>query len=688
MNEQIMYYCPMHCEGDKQYREPGNCPVCGMDLVPTAQLEGNPEADRWRRRLVISTAFALPVFLISMSDMIPGNPIYNWMDRSLWNWLQLLLSLPVIFYAGWTFFVRAWNSIRRRSLNMFTLIGMGTTAAFLFSIAGLIFPSFFPEELKFPDGSVHLYFEASVVIITLVILGQWIEARAHGRTNDALESLLKLRPAKVKLLTSRGDIEIETKAVMRGDRLRVLSGERIPVDGVIEEGNTNIDESAITGEPIPVDKKPGAWLHSGSMNGMAAIVMKAEKVGAQSMISQIIEQVKEASRSRSDFQRLADLVSSWFVPIVIGVAVITFLVWALALGSLNFALVNAIAVLLIACPCALGLATPMSVKVGMGKAAQQGVFVKEAKFLENLQRVDTLLLDKTGTLTEGKPRVARLEFVKDGIDRAMAQRILLSLCSQSKHPLSTAVIKHLPQTETVELQLQEIPGAGLKAKVDGVEWGFGNEALVGEEKVGARTSSFLYQSGEKVCTIEYEDSLKEGVKDIIHKLQRKGLEIGILSGDRQEVVEAVGKKLNIGICKGNLRPGDKLEAIKSFQSEGRTIAFGGDGINDAPALSQAEVGIAMGDGTDVANDTADISLLGGNLSGILKAREISEALVKNIKQNLFLAFVYNTIGIPIAAGILFPLFGILLSPMIAAAAMSFSSVSVIANSLRLRNLRL
>ena len=738
------FYCPMHCEGDKTYDEPGDCPVCGMDLVEEQSLAAvstgewtcpmHPEVvkdepgdcpicgmelvpkepdlsaeektyAKLLRKFRIATAFTLPIFLIAMSEMVPGNPIYRLMPLKYWNWVQFALSLPVVFYATWMFFQRAYSSVRRMSPNMFTLIGLGAGVAWLFSVSGLLFPGAFPEQFKTEAGTVHVYFEAATVILTLVLLGQLLEARAHSKTNSAVKELLKLAPNTAIKMEAGQEVRVGIDKIVPGDILKVKPGEKIPVDGVLTEGDTSVDESMISGEPIPVRKTAGDPVSSGTINGNQSFLMKAEKVGSDTLLSQIIQMVNDASRSRAPIQKLADKVSGYFVPIVVLIALLTFGAWAI-LGpqpAYVYALVNAIAVLIIACPCALGLATPMSVMVGVGKGAQNGVLVKNAEALEKMDKVTTLIVDKTGTLTEGKPTVEKVASFKRDFTDMEILRYMLSLNIHSEHPLADAIVQY-GKEQRIEaykvLDFKAVTGKGVEGEANDSKLALGNPEMMeyagaylsGEMAQEARTYqkqgktvSFLAIEGEVAGYIVIGDKIKKSSARAIEKLQEKGVKVVMLTGDNHETAQAVAQELNLADFKANMLPEDKLKEVERLQQEGELVAMAGDGINDAPALAKSDVGIAMGTGTDVAIESAMITLVKGDLQGIVKARNLGDAVMKNIRQNLFFALAYNTLGVPIAAGVLFPFFGILLSPMIAALAMSFSSVSVIGNALRLRS---
>jgi len=745
------FYCPMHCEGDKTYDssgdcpvcgmdlvveqnlstvssaqwtcpmhpevvkdESGSCPVCGMDLVPM-QVDLSAEEKNYKdllRKFWIATAFTLPIFIIAMSEMIPKNPLYDLMEQKYWNWIQFALSIPVVFYATWMFFERAYRSIRTWNLNMFTLIGIGAGVAWLFSLIGMFFPDVFPDQFKSPSGAVHVYFEAATVILTLVLLGQLLEARAHSQTNTAVKELLKLAPNKATRVLDGHEQEVSIDEIQLNDILRVRPGEKIPVDGSITEGQTSIDESMISGEPIPVSKVQGDQVSSGTINGNQTFLMRAEKVGSDTLLSQIIHMVNDASRSRAPIQNLADTVSGYFVPAVVIISVITFIVWALwgPEPAYVYAFVNAIAVLIIACPCALGLATSMSVMVGVGKGAQNGVLIKNAEALEKMDRVDTLIIDKTGTITEGRPRVEKIGAFGQALSENEVLQYIVSLNSNSEHPLADATVEY-GKEKAVDIgssglesdNFTAVTGMGVKASIKGKHVALGNpkmmeqaEAEIGHEMESeakryqqeGKTVSYLSIDKTVVGYVVIGDRIKETSAKAIRALQDIGIEVIMLTGDNHNTAQAVATELDLAEFKASMLPEDKLKEVERLQAAGKVVAMAGDGINDAPALAKSDVGIAMGTGTDVAIESAMITLVKGDLQGIVKARHLSDGVMKNIKQNLFFAFIYNSIGVPIAAGVLFPFFGILLSPMIAALAMSFSSVSVIVNALRLRSLKL
>lgn len=694
----------MMCEGDKVYDAPGDCPVCGMDLVPLETNEDEEQSNYLRllNKLKIALLFTVPIFFIAMSDMLVNNPLYKVMPQSAWNWVQFLLSLPVVFYACFILFKRAYASLITRNLNMFTLVGIGAGAAWLYSVMALLFPS-----LLSAMGGVHLYFESATVILTLVMLGQVMEAKAHQKTHSAIKELMQLAPQKATRLQGDKEQEVDLSEIKIGDILKVKPGEKIPVDGTITEGSSSIDESMITGEPIPVDKVLGDEVSQGTLNGNKVFLMKAKRVGHDTLLAGIIQMVNDASRSRAPIQRLADRVSAYFVPIVVGVAALTFAVWFLFSHNHPWAnaFVNAIAVLIIACPCALGLATPMSIMVGIGKGAQRGVLIKKAEALEKLKGINLVLIDKTGTITEGKPSVEEL-VTTEGRKKMEMLQLINSLNQNSEHPLAKATLKFGSERHVSALPVQHyesITGKGVVGEVQNQSVALGNEALM--ESVGAQDIHNLYAQAERFinqgATVSYlavnqevlafvviSDKIKENSVQALKALSKKGIKVVMLSGDSLGTVKAVAKKVGIADFKAEMLPQDKLEEVKRYQAQGYQVAMAGDGMNDAPALAQSDVGIAMGTGTDVAMESADVTLVKGDLQGILRARLLSEKVLKNIKENLFFALVYNTLGVPIAAGILYPFFGILLSPMIAALAMSFSSVSVIANALRLRRAKI
>ncbi|WP_299124647.1 heavy metal translocating P-type ATPase [uncultured Winogradskyella sp.] len=741
------FYCPMHCEGDKTYDAPGDCPVCGMDLVEEQNLSATSkeqwtcpmhpeivkdeagscpicgmdlvpmEADssaeektykKLLKKFWIASVFTLPIFLIAMSEMLNNNPLYNIMEQKNWNWIQFALSIPVVFYATWMFFERAYKSIKTWNLNMFTLIGIGAGVAWLFSVFGMLFPDVFPEQFKTESGAVHVYFEAATVILTLVLLGQLLEARAHSKTNSAVKELLKLAPNKAIKIVDGEEIEVSIDEIELNDILKVKPGDKIPVDGVITEGETTIDESMITGEPIPVNKSQEDKVSSGTINGNQSFLMKAEKVGSDTLLSQIIHMVNDASRSRAPIQNLADKVSGYFVPVVVLISIITFIIWSIwgPEPVYVYAFVNAIAVLIIACPCALGLATPMSVMVGVGKGAQNGVLIKNAEALEKMDKVNTLIVDKTGTITEGKPTVEKVGAFGNNFNDNEVLQYIVSLNTNSEHPLAEATVKYGKEQNTEVIKSEDfsaVTGKGVEAIIKGKNVALGNPKMMEyanaditskmkeEAKIyqkQGKTVSYLAVNKTVVGYVVIGDKIKETSAKAIKELQDKGIDVIMLTGDNHDTAQAVASELNLADFKSSMLPEDKLKEVEKLQQKGKVVAMAGDGINDAPALAKSDVGIAMGTGTDVAIESAMITLVKGDLHGIVKARHLSDAVMKNIKQNLFFALIYNTLGVPIAAGVLFPFFGILLSPMIAALAMSFSSVSVIANALRLRTIKI
>ncbi|HEY4424784.1 MAG TPA: heavy metal translocating P-type ATPase [Pyrinomonadaceae bacterium] len=693
------YTCPMHPEIIRD--DPGSCPICGMALEPltvSLEEEENHELKDMTRRLWIAVQAAIPVFLLGMSDLYPGQPLQQLVSMRTLQWMQLVLASPVVLWCGWPFFVRAWQSIVNRSLNMFTLIGLGVGVGYLFSVIAVVAPGVFPASFRDQHGNVPVYFEAAAVIVALVLLGQVLELRARSRTGNAIRELLGLAPKTARRIGHGHEEDVPLDHVHPGDLLRVRPGERVPVDGVVVEGKSSVDESMITGEPIPVEKSSGARVVGATVNGTGSFVMRAERVGSETLLAQIVQMVAEAQRSRAPIQKLADVVSSYFVPAVVLIALVTFIVWSVwgPVPQMAHGLVNAVAVLIIACPCALGLATPMSIMVATGKAAQNGVLFRNAEAIEVMRKVDTLVVDKTGTLTEGKPRLESVVVV-DGFDERTLLALAGSLERSSEHPLAAAIVAGANE-RGIEIRdatrFQSITGKGVVGEVDGHRVAVGNRSLLDDPKLDARaeelrvnghTIMFVVIDGKPAGLIGVADPIKSTTPDAIKQLHAEGIRLVMLTGDSRTTAEAVARKLGIDEVVAEVLPDQKVEVVKKFQSSGRIVAMAGDGINDAPALAQAHVGIAMGTGTDVAMKSADVTLVKGDLRGIVRARSLSRATMRNIKQNLFFAFIYNTLGVPIAAGVLYPFFGILLSPMLAAAAMSFSSVSVIANALRLRH---
>jgi len=708
-NDTRTYTCPMHPEIRQQ--GPGSCPLCGMALEPlevSAEDDGpNPELVGMSKRFKVSAFFSVPLLLIAMSEMIPGINLAHRMSSTVYAWLQFALATPVVLWAGKPIFERAWQSVINRSLNMFTLIGLGTAVAYLFSVVGTMAPGLFPDSLRGHSGGIGLYYEAAAVIMALVLLGQVLELKARSQTSGAIRALLGLAPKTARRVSSDGtDEEVSLSSIKVGDRLRVRPGERVPVDGVVQSGGSAVDESMVTGESLPVEKTAGDKTTGGTVNGTGSFVMEATRVGSETVLAQIVRMVSQAQRSRAPIQRLADEISSYFVPAVILIAAATAAVWGIwgPEPRLAYALVNAVAVLIIACPCALGLATPMSIMVGTGKGAQAGVLIKNAEVLETLARVNTLVVDKTGTLTEGKPRLVRV-VAQSGHSEDEVLRIAASLEKASEHPLAAAIIQGATQRALVLAETKEfksVSGHGVQGVVEGRSVLLGNRKMLEDQNVktdpllvqaetlrqGGQTVVFLAVDGQLAGLVSVADSIRESTPAVIRELKRQGIEIVMLTGDHRKTAEAVARTLGIDRLEAEVLPDQKSAVIQKLQSEGRIVGMAGDGVNDAPALAQAQVGIAMGSGTDVAMESAGVTLMGGDLSGILRARRLSQATVRNIRQNLMFAFGYNILGIPLAAGILYPHFGLLLSPMIASAAMSLSSVSVIGNALRLRKVAL
>jgi len=702
---QVEYTCPMH----PQVRQmgPGNCPICGMALEPvlaTAEQGESPELRDMTRRFWIGTALTVPVFALEMGGHLTN--LNHLLGQQMSNWIQLLLGTPVVLWAGWPFFVRAVASVKNRSLNMFSLIALGTGAAWLYSIVGTVAPQLFPASLRMADGAVAIYFEAAAVITVLVLLGQVLELRAREKTSGAIKALLGLAPKTAVKVDAQGNDEtVQVDAIQVGDLLRVRPGEKVPVDGELTEGKGNVDESMVTGEPIPVAMAVGSKVTAGTMNQTGGFVMRAEKVGADTLLSQIVHMVAAAQRSRAPIQRMADQVAGWFVPVVILVAVLTFVAWLVwgPTPAFSYALITAVAVLIIACPCALGLATPMSIMVGVGKGAQHGVLIRDAEALEKMEKVDTLVVDKTGTLTEGRPRVVHIE-PAPGFSADDVLQKLASVERASEHPLAMAIVMDAQERKlnlTPVSDFDSPVGKGVIGTVDGQVIVSGSAKFLAEHSIDtanlgtaaegqrqkAATVIFVGIAGKLAGFVAIADPIKATTPQALKELKAAGVRVVMLTGDGKTTAEAVGRELGIDEVVAEVFPEDKAAVVKRLQSEGRVVAMAGDGVNDAPALAQATVGVAMGTGTDVAMESAGITLLKGDLMGIVRARTLSRATMRNIRQNLFLSFAYNVAGIPLAAGVLYPFFGLLLSPVVAAAAMALSSVSVIANALRLRSMK-
>jgi Cu+-exporting ATPase len=703
----VKYTCPMHPEVVRD--GPGTCPKCGMALEPMTPQAGEEDTSELRdmtRRFWVSAALMVPVFVLAMGPMV-GLPLPGWLSHGAKNWAELILATPVVLWCGWPFFVRAWQALQHRTANMFTLIALGTGAAWAYSVVATVAPDLFPAGFRGHDGAVPVYFEAAAVIVTLVLLGQVLELRARHQTGSAIRALLGLSPTTARRLRPDGsDEDVPLGDVRVGDRLRVRPGEKVPVDGTVAEGKSAVDESMVTGEPIPVGKNPGDAVIGGTVNTTGGFVMTATKVGSETLLARIVQMVGDAQRSRAPVQRLADLVAAWFVPAVVLVAAVTFVAWAVfgPEPALTYALVNAVAVLIIACPCALGLATPMSVMVGVGRGAREGILVKNAEALERMEKVDTVVVDKTGTLTEGKPKLVTVEPAAEFTERDFLQ-MAAGLERGSEHPLAAAVVAgardrgvEAPEAEGFE----SVSGKGIRGRVGGRAVAIGNRAMMADAGVGGldelaaradslraegQTVMFVAVDGAPAGLLGVADPIKATTPEAVARLHADGLTVVILSGDNRTTAEAVGRKLGLDRVIADVLPEQKADVVRRLQAEGRVVAMAGDGINDAPALAAADVGIAMGTGTDVAMESAGVTLVKGDLRGIAKARALSHAVMANIRQNLFFAFAYNVAGVPVAAGVLYPVFGLLLNPMIAAAAMSLSSVSVIGNALRLRTVR-
>ena len=703
----VEYTCPMHPEIIRS--EPGSCPICGMALEPREITgdEVNPELADMTRRFWVSTALTIPILAFMVSEMIPSQPLQRWLGSTVSLWLQFALASPVVLWGGFPFFYRGWLSVKHRSLNMFTLISLGTGAAYLYSVFALLFPGAIPASFRNMAGELAVYFEPAAVIVTLVLLGQVLELRARSQTSSAIKALLGLAPKTARVIRVGGEEQdVSLDQVQIGDRIRVRPGEKVPVDGVVQEGNSSVDESMITGEPIPVEKRVGSPVTGATVNGTGSFIMHAERVGADTLLAQIVRMVGEAQRSRAPIQKLADQVSRWFVPIVIVVAIASFAIWALVGPEprLAHALVNAVAVLIIACPCALGLATPMSIMVGTGRGATAGVLIRNAEALETLEKVDTLVVDKTGTLTEGKPSLVTV-LPAAGFDIATVLSMAAALEKASEHPLAEAIIAGAAERGVPVRTaggFRSVTGKGITGTVDGTDVAVGNARLLEDAHITAgdlavraeqlraegQTVMFVAVDGRAAGLLGVTDPIKQSTPEAIQLLHEAGIRILMLTGDNRKTAETVAKRLGIDDVEAEVLPEQKAEAVRRLQADGRKIAMAGDGVNDAPALAQADVGIAMGTGTDVAMESAAVTLIKGDLRGIARSRRLSEATMRNIRQNLFFAFIYNVLGVPVAAGVLYPFLGLLLSPMIASAAMTFSSVSVIANSLRLRRIEL
>jgi len=698
------WICPMHAQIVRD--APGSCPICGMALEPktaSAEPAENPELIVMSRRFWGALALTAPLVILAMGELLLGESFARVLPMHVRNWIGLALATPVCTWAAWPFYVRATQSIRNRSLNMFTLIGLGVSVAYGYSLVAALAPGLFPQSFRDPGGQVGVYFEAGGVIVTLILLGQVLELRARSATGAAIRKLLGLAPKLARRVGSDGsETDVPLDAVQVGDRLRVRPGEKIPVDGVVVEGQSHVDESMVTGEPIPVDKEIGARVVGATLNGAGTLVLRAEKVGAETLLARIVAMVAEAQRTRAPIQKLADVVAGYFVPIVIGIAALTFGIWSFVGPEPRMAqaLINAVAVLIIACPCALGLATPMSIMVATGRGATTGVLFRNAEAIETLRKVDTLVVDKTGTLTEGKPKLVSVTPLA-GIDESEVLRLAAGLERGSEHPLASAIVKGAEERGLGQGKVtafEALHGKGVKGTVDGRVVALGNKALLADLGIDAADLStraeelrrdgqivvFVTVDGRPAGLVGVADPIKDSTPEAMRVLHEEGMRIVMLTGDSRTTAEAVARKLGIDEVVAEVLPDQKAAVIKRLQGEGRIVAMAGDGINDAPALAQAQVGIAMGTGTDVAMESAGVTLVKGDLRAIARARRISRQTMANIKQNLFFAFVYNAVGVPIAAGALYPIFGLLLSPMIAAAAMSLSSVSVVGNALRLR----
>ncbi|RPI37899.1 MAG: heavy metal translocating P-type ATPase [Nitrospiraceae bacterium] len=700
--------CPMHPEIVRD--APGSCPICGMALEPktiTAEEEENPELIDMTRRFKVSVVLTIPLVLIAMRHLIPGlSALDHLLSPALMKWPELILATPVVLWGAWPFFVRGWQSVVTWNPNMFTLIGIGVGVAYIYSIVAALFPGLFPKSFRGGSGEVGMYFEAAAVIVTLVLLGQVLELRARTRTGAAIKALLGLAPKTARRIKDGNEEDVPLEQIQAGDLLRVRPGEKIPVDGTVTEGSSSVDESMISGEPIPVSKQTGDRVIGATVNGTGTLIMKAEKVGSETLLAQIVHMVAEAQRSRAPIQKLADVVAGYFVQIVVSIAVLTFVVWAW-LGPeprMAYALVNAVAVLIIACPCALGLATPMSIMVAMGKGATGGVLFKNAEAIEVMKAVDTLVTDKTGTLTEGKPKLVNV-LPAEGFDEKTLLHLAASIEMGSEHPLAAAIVAGAKEKDILPSKVESfesLTGRGVTGMLDGRKIALGNRKLLEELGIApgelpdraesmrkeGQTAMFVAVDGKAAGILGVADPIKATTAEAIENLHKEGIRVVMLTGDSRTTADAVGKKLGIDEVMAEILPDQKAEIVKKLQAQGKIVAMAGDGINDAPALAQAHVGIAMGTGTDVAMQSAGVTLVKGDLRGIVRARLLSRATMRNIKQNLFFAFAYNALGIPVAAGVLYPFTGMLLSPIFAAAAMSFSSVSVVGNALRLRRAKL
>ncbi|HSS46665.1 MAG TPA: copper-translocating P-type ATPase [Burkholderiales bacterium] len=703
-----IYTCPMHPE--IRQVGPGACPKCGMALEPvvaSAESQPNPELVDMTRRFRTGLVLTVPVLVLAMVEHLPDMHLEHYVSPMVSGWIQFILSSPVVLWAGWPFFVRGWNSLVSRSLNMYTLIGLGVAVAFGYSAVAFLVPGIFPPAFRDSSGRVGLYFEAAAVIAVLVLLGEVLQLRARANTSSAIRALLKLAPATAVRVRADGtDEEVPLDQVQKGDRLRVHPGDKVPVDGIVLEGHSSVDESLVTGEPVPVEKHSGEKVTGGAINGTGSFVMRADRVGSETLLAQIVQMVVEAQRTRAPIQNLADVVSSYFVPTVVGIAIIAFIVWSIygPPPAMAFALVSAVSVLIIACPCALGLATPMSIMVGTGRGAQAGVLIRNAEALERMERIDTLVVDKTGTLTEGKPKLTSV-VPAEGVAENQVLQVAASLERGSEHPLAAAILTGAKERGVTPLPVENfnaVTGKGVQATLESRSVALGNlrlaESLVEVPQTYKERADALRKNGETVVflvdgerfagLIGVADPIKASTPEALRALAAEGIHVVMLTGDNRVTAQAVAQRLGITEVRADVLPQEKGAVVKALRAEGRAVAMAGDGVNDAPALAEAEVGIAMGTGADVAIQSAGITLMKGDLRGIVRARLLSRATMRNIRENLFLAFVYNMLGVPVAAGVLFPFTGLLLNPMIAAAAMSASSVSVVANALRLRKARI